>query len=63
MSADALNKHTGSPEVTARYKAWLDRIGPELWSPTSKADYEQIRGGMQIQEWNRRANSVCCRVP
>jgi hypothetical protein len=42
LSADALNKYTTSPEFTARYKKWLEYIGPELWSKTAKADYEQI---------------------
>ena len=42
MSAAAMNRHTTSPEFTARYKAWLERIGPELWGPVGKADYEKI---------------------
>jgi hypothetical protein len=41
-SAEAMNRHTASPEFTAKYKAWLERIGPELLSKTAKADYEQI---------------------
>ena len=39
---EAMNRHTTSPEFTARYKAWLERIGPELWGPVGKADYEKI---------------------
>ena len=31
-----------SPEFTAKYKAWLEKIGPELWGPVGKADYEKI---------------------
>ena len=42
LSVEAMNRHTTSPEFTARYKAWLERIGPELWSTTAMADYEQI---------------------
>jgi hypothetical protein len=42
LSVDAINKHTTSPEFTAKYKKWLERIGPELWGPVGKADYEQI---------------------
>ena len=41
-SAEAMNRHTTSPEFTARYKAWLEKIGPELWGPVGKADYENI---------------------
>jgi hypothetical protein len=41
-SAEAMNRLTTSPEFTAKYKAWLERIGPELWSKTAKADYEKI---------------------
>ena len=37
-----MNTLTISPEFTAKYKAWLDYIGPELWGPVGKADYEQI---------------------
>jgi hypothetical protein len=41
-SAEAMNRHTTSPKFTARYKAWLERIGPELWGPVGKADYDKI---------------------
>jgi hypothetical protein len=37
-----MNRLTTSPEFTAKYKAWLEYIGPKLWSKTAKADYEQI---------------------
>jgi hypothetical protein len=37
-----MNHHTTNPEFTARYKAWLEYIGPKLWSKTAKAAYEQI---------------------
>jgi hypothetical protein len=42
LSVDAMNRHTTSPEFTAKYKAWLEKIGPELWGPVGKADYEKI---------------------
>ena len=42
LSAAAMNRLTTSPEFTAKYKAWLERIGPELWGPVGKADYEKI---------------------
>jgi hypothetical protein len=42
LSAAAMNRHTTSPEFTAKYKAWLERIGPELWGPVGKVDYEKI---------------------
>jgi len=42
LSVDAMNRHTTSPEFAARYKAWLEKIGPELWGPVGKADYEKI---------------------
>jgi hypothetical protein len=42
LSVEAMNRHTTSPEFTARYKKGLEYIGPELWSKTAKADYEQI---------------------
>jgi hypothetical protein len=42
LSVDAMNRHTTSPEFTARNKKWLEYIGPELWTPTAKADYEKI---------------------
>ena len=42
LTVDALNRHTTTPEFTARYKAWLELIGPELWTPVAKANYEQI---------------------
>ena len=41
-SAEAMNRHTTGPEFTAKYKAWLEKIGPELWGPVGKADYEKI---------------------
>jgi hypothetical protein len=42
LSVVAINKHTTSPEFTAKYKAWLEYIGPQFWGPVGKADYEQI---------------------
>jgi hypothetical protein len=42
LSVDAMNRHTTSPEFTARYKAWLEYLGPKFWSKTAKVDYEQI---------------------
>jgi hypothetical protein len=42
LSVEAMNRHTTSPEFTAKYKAWLEYIGPELWGPVGDADYEQI---------------------
>lgn len=27
---------------TAKYKAWLEHLGPKLWTPVAKADYEQM---------------------
>jgi hypothetical protein len=41
-SVVTLNKHTTSPEFTAKYKKWLEKIGPGVWSKTAKADYEKI---------------------
>jgi hypothetical protein len=41
-TVDALNRHTSSPEFLARYKAWLECIGPDLWTPTAKRDYEAM---------------------
>jgi hypothetical protein len=37
-----MNRLTTSPEFTAKYKAWLEYVGPELWSPVAKADYDKI---------------------
>jgi hypothetical protein len=37
-----MNRLTTSPEFTAKYKAWLEYIGPELWGPVGKADYEKM---------------------
>ena len=34
--------HATSPKFTAKYKAWLEYIGPKFWSPVAKADYEKI---------------------
>jgi hypothetical protein len=42
LSAAAMNRHTTSPEFTARYKKWLEYLGPDLLTPLAKADYEQI---------------------
>ena len=42
LSAAAMNRLTTSPEFTAKYKAWLEYLGPKFWSKTAKADYEQI---------------------
>ena len=42
LSAKAMNGHTTSLEFTARYKAWLEYIGPKFWGPVVKADYEKI---------------------
>jgi hypothetical protein len=37
-----MNRLMTSLEFTAKYKAWLERIDPELWGPVGKADYEKI---------------------
>ena len=37
-----MNRHTTSPQFTARYKKWLEYLGPDLLTPLAKADYEQI---------------------
>jgi hypothetical protein len=42
LSAAAMNRHTTSPEFTARYKKWLEYLDPDLLTPLAKADYEQI---------------------
>jgi hypothetical protein len=42
LTVEALNRATTSPEFTARYKAWLDFLGPKLWTPAAKADYEAM---------------------
>ena len=42
LTAEALNRHTNGHEFSARYKAWLEYMGPELWSPIAKADYEAM---------------------
>jgi hypothetical protein len=42
LAVEALNRATTSPEFTARYKAWLDFLGPKLWTPVAKADYEAM---------------------
>jgi hypothetical protein len=42
LTVEALNRATSSPEATARYKAWLDFLGPKLWTPVAKADYEAM---------------------
>jgi hypothetical protein len=42
LAVEALNRATSSPEATARYKAWLDFLGPKLWTPVAAADYEAI---------------------
>ena len=36
------NRDTISLEFTARYKKWLEYIGPKFWGPVGKADYEKI---------------------
>ena len=40
--ADALNRATSTPEFTARYKAWLEYLGPSGWTPVARADYEKM---------------------
>jgi hypothetical protein len=42
LSVEAINRHTTSPEFTAKYKAWLEYLGPEHWTPVAKADYEAM---------------------
>jgi hypothetical protein len=45
LSVDALNRHTSSPEFTARYRKWLEdheAAGIEL-TPVAKADLEAMR--------------------
>ena len=42
LTVDALRRHTTTPEFTAGYKAWLEYLGPELWTPVAKADHEEI---------------------
>ncbi|HEY2874715.1 MAG TPA: hypothetical protein VGJ56_22510, partial [Reyranella sp.] len=42
LTVEALKRHTNSQEFSARYKAWLEYVGPELWSPIAKADYETM---------------------
>jgi hypothetical protein len=42
LTVEALNRATTSPEFTARYKAWLDFLGPKSWTPVAKADYEAM---------------------
>jgi hypothetical protein len=37
-----MNRHSTSPEFEAKYKARPERIGPELWGPVGKADYEKM---------------------
>lgn len=42
-TVDALNRHTGDPEWSARYMRWLEEIGPGNWTPVAKADYEKMK--------------------
>jgi hypothetical protein len=42
LAVEAMNRATTNPEFTARYKAWLDFLGPKLWTPVAKADYEAM---------------------
>jgi hypothetical protein len=37
-----MSHHRASPSSRPKYKAWLERIGPELWGAIAKADYKQI---------------------
>jgi hypothetical protein len=30
LSPAAINKHTTTPEFTAKYKAWLESLGPKM---------------------------------
>jgi hypothetical protein len=38
----ALNRATNDPEFKARYRKWLEYIGPKCWTPVAKADEEAI---------------------
>jgi hypothetical protein len=45
LSVEALNRHTSSPEFTARYRKWLEdgeAAGIQL-TPVAKADLEAMR--------------------
>jgi hypothetical protein len=53
LTVDALNRATTTPEFKARYKKWLEDIGPECWTPQAKRDYE----AMMAEEDGRHADS------
>jgi len=42
LTVEALNGATADPVFTAKYKAWLEHLGPKQWTPVAKADYEQM---------------------
>ncbi|GEP62154.1 hypothetical protein RSO01_93200 [Reyranella soli] len=42
LTVDALNRHMSTPEFSARYKAWLEHIGPAQWTPIARQDYETM---------------------
>jgi hypothetical protein len=42
LNVEALNRATSDPVFSAKYKAWLEYLGPNLWTPVAKADYEKM---------------------
>jgi hypothetical protein len=42
LTMEALNRHMNTQEFSARYKAWLEYLGSEHWTPVAKADYEKM---------------------
>ncbi len=42
LTVEALNRHTSSPEFTARYKKWLMSMPYETLTPVAKADLDEM---------------------